>query len=284
MKQILELKELAYRAHSGTSFSPERRAEQFVNEFSDDLTNFLESIPEDSHTWATEKYVSLLRNWLHAKSRCVSSMIAGPANFPVRRMQKYNNWERGHYDVFSEWRKNTIKRLNRKEKPTLDQELFNTENLIHDLELTQEMMKEGNKVMRSSDSDEEKREDLENMGFSEKLIHECFKPHYSGRVGFPPFMLTNNLATIKHHKEKLLKIQIRINARSVEKKETVIEGVKIVENVEADRLQIFFDGKPEEPVRNSLKKNGFKWSPSNGCWQTYLASGKYKVSSLQLVA
>lgn len=36
------------------------------------------------------------------------------------------------------------------------------------------------------------------------------------------------------------------------------------------RLQLIFDGKPEDAVRDILKKNGFKWSPKNGAWQRQL--------------
>ena len=36
------------------------------------------------------------------------------------------------------------------------------------------------------------------------------------------------------------------------------------------RLQLIFDGKPKEEVRNILKKNGFRWSPHYGAWQRQL--------------
>ncbi len=36
------------------------------------------------------------------------------------------------------------------------------------------------------------------------------------------------------------------------------------------RVQLFFEGKPEEDVRNILKGEAFKWSPKNGCWQRQL--------------
>jgi hypothetical protein len=49
--------------------------------------------------------------------------------------------------------------------------------------------------------------------------------------------------------------------------ETVINGVRVVQNWQEDRLQLFFDGKPESDMIAKLKKNAFKWSPSRGCWQ-----------------
>lgn len=44
----------------------------------------------------------------------------------------------------------------------------------------------------------------------------------------------------------------------------------LVENGDAMRLQLFFDGKPEGDTRSVLKKNGFRWSPKNGAWQRQL--------------
>ena len=43
-----------------------------------------------------------------------------------------------------------------------------------------------------------------------------------------------------------------------------------VENVEENRLQLFYPGKPSEGVRTKLKHNGFRWSPTTGAWQRRL--------------
>ena len=45
---------------------------------------------------------------------------------------------------------------------------------------------------------------------------------------------------------------------------------KVVENTDIMRLQLLFDGIPEASTRDVLKKNGFKWSPSNKAWQRLL--------------
>lgn len=53
---------------------------------------------------------------------------------------------------------------------------------------------------------------------------------------------------------------------------------KVVENAEIMRLQLIFDGKPDADTRAVLKKNGFKWSPSNTAWQRQLTqNAKYAV-------
>lgn len=42
---------------------------------------------------------------------------------------------------------------------------------------------------------------------------------------------------------------------------------RIVENSGEMRLQVFFEGKPEQATREMLKANGFKWAPSQKAWQ-----------------
>lgn len=39
--------------------------------------------------------------------------------------------------------------------------------------------------------------------------------------------------------------------------------------IEAARVQLFFDGKPDDETRAKLKANGFRWSPRFGAWQRH---------------
>jgi hypothetical protein len=73
----------------------------------------------------------------------------------------------------------------------------------------------------------------------------------------------------------LNKIKALKNAKPVEKsdqpnKEYECDHFKVVENAEIDRLQLLFDGKPDEDTRTVLKQNGFKWAPSQTAWQRQL--------------
>lgn len=47
-------------------------------------------------------------------------------------------------------------------------------------------------------------------------------------------------------------------------------GFQIVRNAEQNRLQIIFDGKPDDDTPQALKSNGFRWSPRNSAWQRQL--------------
>lgn len=58
-------------------------------------------------------------------------------------------------------------------------------------------------------------------------------------------------------------------AAADETAEQQVGEVRVVDSVEDNRLQAFFPGKPSDEVRAALKRAGFRWSPSNGCWQSY---------------
>ena len=41
-------------------------------------------------------------------------------------------------------------------------------------------------------------------------------------------------------------------------------------NKDENRIMILFPGKPEEEIRSKLKHHGFRWSPRNMAWQSYI--------------
>ncbi len=49
-----------------------------------------------------------------------------------------------------------------------------------------------------------------------------------------------------------------------------LKGLVVTKNYEEDRLQLVFDGKPDEATRSILKANGFRWSPRFAAWQRKL--------------
>ena len=61
-------------------------------------------------------------------------------------------------------------------------------------------------------------------------------------------------------------------------------GYTYTENGEAMRVQFIFDGKPDEQTREILKRNGFRWAPSQGAWQRQLTqNGKYAAAEVRKI-
>ncbi len=135
------------------------------------------------------------------------------------------------------------------------------EDKIDRLKKRQEMMKKANALVRKGD-----REGLAEMGFSEAKVNALFTPDFCGRLGYPDFELKNNGANIRRLKARLTHIEAQ---RADETTETEVNGIRVVDNVEDNRLQIFFPGKPGADTIAKLKSNGFHWTPSLKCWQAY---------------
>lgn len=141
-------------------------------------------------------------------------------------------------------------------------------------ESLQQIMVAANRIVRASKMTiDEKVPKLCALGLTEAQARRLFEPDFVGRVGFPDYALQNNNANIRRMKQRLAELE---RSTMAETKETEHNGIRIVENVEENRIQIIFPGKPEASVRSLLKSNGFRWSPMNSAWQRHLnSSGKY---------
>ena len=84
---------------------------------------------------------------------------------------------------------------------------------------------------------------------------------------FLPWQLSNNSAEIR-------RVRARIEQLTRQRATVYVgwefDGGTVEANQEENRLQIFFDHKPDEEVRTALKANGFRWAPSVGAWQRQL--------------
>ena len=147
---LQELKQQAYYAFQGTSFSPEKRAESSIKEHTEMLENDIKFLTESgTYPEKIEEYKNAFilkyKGWLNARAQCLSTMIAGPSNFPVRRAEKANNREMNLYNEFMDWRSawvnNTNKRLKREEVEAAGGELGMARKKLEDEKAEQEMLK-----------------------------------------------------------------------------------------------------------------------------------------------
>lgn len=215
--------------------------------------------------------------------RCPSVMISGAGNFPVKKKEKQvQAWEKNH-QFYAETQKipDKIKGILRGKdiiKSSDEDAIERLEEKLDALKENQERMRAVNKAIRLKDT-KKGDEELKILGYSDEQIQELRTPDFMGRVGFPAYALQNNNANI-HRVEERLKSLKAVKEKGT--KETEFELFKVVENVEAMRLQIIFGEKPEADVRAVLKKNGFKWAPSQGAWQRMLnPAGKYALNRVK---
>ena len=133
---------------------------------------------------------------------------------------------------------------------------------LEKLQQRQDRMKAANKSIRLKDV--EKRDaQLREQGFTEEGIKSLLTPDFCGRIGFPPYELSNNNANIRQVKKRIEDLE---RMKKAQEREESTETDLYKYKVEDNRCQFIFDGKPEPAVRTILKQHGFKWSPSRGAW------------------
>ena len=206
-------------------------------------------------------------------ARVPSILIAGGSNFPTRKKEKQNAARDSNY---REWQ--DIQGLLDKIRSTGmggisaddPQAVQKLEKKLESLEKSQETMKAVNAYYR-------KHKTLDGCPHLppeelEKLKADMASSWHLEDKPFATWALSNNSAEIRRVKD-------RIKSLSQQKEIGFVgwefDGGKVEANTEANRLQIFFEDKPDEATREALKSNGFRWSPKAGAWQRQLTSNAY---------
>ena len=84
---------------------------------------------------------------------------------------------------------------------------------------------------------------------------------------YASFKLSNNNAEIHRLERRIERLKKECDVGFVGWE---FDGGKAVANKEKCRLQLFFDEKPDEGKRTTLKRYGFRWTPTEGAWQRLL--------------
>lgn len=127
-------------------------------------------------------------------------------------------------------------------------------------------MKAVNKALRLKDT-EKGNQQLRDLGLSDGSIQRLRTPcpHF-GTVGFAKWEISNLGANIRTTKQRIEKLE---RLAGDETSTETVGGIEIVDNVEENRVQIAFPGKPAAEIRTLLKSWGFRWARSLGIWQRH---------------
>ncbi len=276
----------ATAAHNGTSWTPEKRGESTRNEYAQTLAADYEEFaaiaadkPELAPLFAEEfaryregfrkRYVAML----HSQSRCVSWAIAGPSNFPGRRMQKRADVAHKRLEEMLEFRQRAKKAIRRALCPELRPIMAGDgdacEALKAKIEAAQSLQ-EGMKAINAAHKaflKDPASLDKCTLPQSTKDQIRNYKPRYSWEPHpIAPFELTNNSANIRRMKERLETIS---QAKATPATEAEGSAARLEDCPAENRVRLFFPGKPDAEVRGRLKSGGFRWAPTIGCWQAY---------------
>jgi hypothetical protein len=278
----------AHGAFQGVSMSPERRGDTFRAEYSSTLEADYEHFKahaakggtlhllEDEFARYRAGYAQQCRAYLTSSSRCISSFITGPSNFPVRRAEKRNNVAHQRLNQMIAFRERARKAIIRALRPDLRpimagdaDALERLQSELEQAEARQERMKAANAAIRKymKAGAEAQLTALTFMGFAEGIAQELLKPDFCGRIGFADYQLTNNSANIRRVRQRMERLAQDKAAPRVLRESA--SGVRLEDDPPANRVRLFFPGKPDDQTRSKLKAQGFRWSPSIGAWQAY---------------
>jgi len=199
-------------------------------------------------------------------ARVPSIMISGGSNFPTRKKEMQNAARDKNMGEYVE-----IKEILNKIRGTGMGGISADDNLavekleakLADLKDSQEVMKAVNKYYRQyktldgcpAISEEVKAE----------LRASMSRDWRKEPVPFPSYALSNNNQNIHSTQQRIDELKNRSEFSGWD-----FSGGKAVINEAENRLQLLFDDKPGEAERTELKRNGFKWTPSQGAWQRQL--------------
>lgn len=126
-----------------------------------------------------------------------------------------------------------------------------------------EFMIAANKCIRKKD-----QEGFLKLDFGTEQLWVTLNTPIYGRVGFPQYTLTNNKAKIRLTRQRL---ELLYNAAGQVTKEETIHGIRVVRNVDANRIQLLFPSKPSKEVREKLFQTfHFRWCRQQEAWQRFL--------------
>lgn len=225
----------------------------------------------DRAEWLLDRYAATLAAAINKDNeigtRCPSVLIAGPSNFPARKKAaQVAAWD-ANRDMYrrAEHYLNLLRRAHCQPIKSNDPEAIEALTYkLNRLKAERDRMKATNAYYRQHktlegcpDLDPEERRNIESHWAA---------GWYTG-TPYPPYALQNSLANVKRLQDRLNSLQA---AKSATHDDEEHDGYTYHEDTEQMRVQLIFDGKPDDDTRALLKSYGFRWSPRNGAWQRQL--------------
>jgi hypothetical protein len=81
---------------------------------------------------------------------------------------------------------------------------------------------------------------------------------------YPGWELSNNSAEIRRTRQRI--VELTALGESRPREDVEVPGVRVVYNDDPVRIEVSFDGTPDEETRTRLKRHGFRWSRFTGAW------------------
>lgn len=222
-----------------------------------------------------DRYARRLAQWTNDYNRngasCPSVLVCGAGNFPVRKKARQNAREDSLWAEYKDIEAILDKIKSVGTGPVDLTDPYAREMLGDQLHRLQHQLDEG-KAMNAWYRKHKTLRGFPGMS-DEAAAHNdaaiASAPAFAQRP-MPDFELASLRGKIKRVQARMAELD-RLQAQQASPAAAEEhDGFQIVRNAEQNRLQIIFDGKPDEDTRAALKSNGFRWSPRNNAWQRQL--------------
>ena len=101
-----------------------------------------------------------------------------------------------------------------------------------------------------------------------KTIKKCVPRTYEHTPEDAKWYMPANRSAEKRRILKRIEKLEQLN--KVEAKEWKNNNITLEVNKDENRIMLYFPGKPDDETRTKLKRHGFRWSPRNTAWQSYI--------------
>lgn len=214
---------------------------------------------------------------LNAESRigtmCPSVLISGGSNFPVRKKQRQNEASERNMKEYQEIM-GLISRICSvgtggisSDEPQAIEKL---KLKLEKLEKHQELMKAANAAIRMKDRGKGDAK-LKELGYAPDEITELRAPDFCGRVGYPAYELSNNLANIKRIRERIASLE---KLKEAPPEGWTFDGGQVVVNTEENRVQLTYLFLTKNPRRYCDLANAGKLPAEPNFWYGTTVTGK----------
>lgn len=285
MQYLAEYSQLATRAFDNQVHNSERFGGGWLRELDQNLNSQVSrlktiGIRQDTVDRYVDKYKRLVSACFGAESRCASSFVTGPANFPVERMRKRRESARNRWDELRAYEARVIAAMERIARREYKKEhgitpLIEAQRNLNRRVLEQAQMKTANAALRKAKSHEEREAALLDLGYGPEAITRMLeKPYWKDKYGYEAWRLSNNNAQIVRLKQRVEELKAKEYRAEQEEdngpKRYEFDGGYVELNYQDDRLRIKHAEKPAAEIIAKLKQYAFRWSPANKAWQRQL--------------
>ncbi len=281
--------DLAFEAYRNSSFEPEKRAASAQRTYADDVNGVYAEMEQLCTNDAQrtilamemqrfkENYLKHYTAILHAQSRTAGAFVVGPAKFPTERNQRRLDTEQRRREEFATWRgkaRAAIKRKLLAARTDDEQESADWAVLRRDLAGSLA-------IIAGIDAG---TEPYTRSAFVNSIAGKVERLAQNGQVALVEQALDLVTAYNASHKKPAITRRHKFwtfgdlarQQAQAARQDSVAQviatgaGWRIERNPDLDRVQIFFDEKPPQALRDKLKGAGWKWAPSRGAWQRKL--------------